>query len=437
MRQNQGLSEVKDAQNIADIIVDPEGGSNVRDHWQKTSHALIVSTILHVLYSESEKTLTGVASFLANPALPIEQTLMKMKTTLHLGNKPHPVVASVAQEMQNKSETELSGVVSTAMSYLSLYRDPIVARNISKSDFMINDLMNSENPLSLYLVLPAGDIDRLMPLARMMINMASRRLTEASIGISGSPHKHKLLLLLDEFPALGCMPFFKKALGFVAGYNIKCMLVCQSYNNIYEHYGNKNSIFDNCHIRMTMAPNDNDTAREISTTLGQKTVKRHQVNVTGRRLAPFLSNISVADQETGRSLMTPDEVQKLPDDKVILMVSKNYPAILDKIFYFKDKHFKKRLFPAPELNEEFYIDCPPKSSNDWECTSIPKSEENEIESIKDEDVIFESDDSQSINKDELEVEPYSPEKEVESELDMRTCSDEVNRSCILGIGGKM
>ena len=47
----RGAHEVRDVQNIADILVDPEGALERRNHWEKTSHALLVGAILHVLYA--------------------------------------------------------------------------------------------------------------------------------------------------------------------------------------------------------------------------------------------------------------------------------------------------------------------------------------------------------------------------------------------------
>jgi hypothetical protein len=64
-RTLKGAHEVRDVQNIADILVDPEGTRERRDHWDKTAHALPTGAILHVLYAEEEKTLARVASFLA------------------------------------------------------------------------------------------------------------------------------------------------------------------------------------------------------------------------------------------------------------------------------------------------------------------------------------------------------------------------------------
>ena len=102
----RGDREIRDVQNVADILVDPEGALERRNHWEKTSHSLLVGAILHVLYAEHDKTLAGVANFLSDPKRPIETTLRAMMTTPHHGDHPHPVVASAARELLNKSENE-------------------------------------------------------------------------------------------------------------------------------------------------------------------------------------------------------------------------------------------------------------------------------------------------------------------------------------------
>ena len=112
----RGEWEVRDVQNIADILVDPEGSLDKRNHWEKTSHSLLVGAILHVLYAEPDKTLAGVARFLSDPKRPVDSTLRAMMETAHLGDAgPHPVIASAARELRNKSENERSGVLSTAI----------------------------------------------------------------------------------------------------------------------------------------------------------------------------------------------------------------------------------------------------------------------------------------------------------------------------------
>ena len=158
----RGIHEVRDVQNIADILVDPEGALERRNHWEKTSHALLVGVILHVLYAEEKKTLARVTELLADPAQSFEKTLRVMMSTNHLGTNErpqvHPVVAATARELLNKSENERSGVLSTAVSFLSLYRDPTIARTTEVCDWRIADLVAAEKPVTLYLVVPPSDI---------------------------------------------------------------------------------------------------------------------------------------------------------------------------------------------------------------------------------------------------------------------------------------
>jgi len=221
----RGEWEVRDVQNIADVLVDPEGALERRNHWEKTSHSLLVGAILHVLYAELDKTLAGVANFLSDPRRTIETTLRAIMTTPHLGEAGvHPVVASSARELLNKSDNERSGVLSTAMSFLGLYRDPVVAAVTRRCDWRIRDLVEGTSPATLYLVVPPSDISRTKPLVRLILNQIGRRLTE-DLGAKG--RRHRLLLMLDEFPALGRLDFFESALAFMAGYGLKSFLIAQ------------------------------------------------------------------------------------------------------------------------------------------------------------------------------------------------------------------
>lgn len=339
-----GDSEVRDVQNIADMIVDPEG-KGLSDHWVKTGHSLLVGTILHVLYTEENKTLAGVVDFLSRPELHIVETLEAMRVAKHIHGRTHPVVATAARDMLNKAENERSGVLSTAMSFLSLYRDPIVARNTSDSDFRITDLIQEERPVSLYLIIPPSDINRLRPLFRLMINQICRRLTEE---MPPSEQRQRLLLLLDEFPALGRLDFFESALGVIAGYGIKAMLISQSSNQLDKTYGPKNSIIDNTHVRVFYAPNTIETAETVSRTLGQKTEVHEQRNYAGHRLAPWLERLSVANHATARPLLTPGEVMELPVTDELVFLASRPPIRAKKIHYYEDSNFKNRILPPPQ-----------------------------------------------------------------------------------------
>ncbi|MCL4765401.1 MAG: IncP-type conjugal transfer protein TraG [Hyphomicrobiaceae bacterium] len=363
----KGAMEVRDVQNIADILVDPEGAREQRDHWEKTAHALLVGAILHVLYAEQEKTLARVATFLADPARSIRRTLWIMLTTNHIGTDAtpivHPVVASVARELLNKTDNERSGVVSTAMSLLGLYRDPIIAATTAASDWSISDLMSAEHPVSLYLVVPPSDISRTRPLVRLILNQIGRRLTEALPG--DAVNEHRLLLMLDEFPALGRLDFFESSLAFLAGYGVRAFLVAQSLHQIDKAYGPNHAILDNCHVRVAFAPNDERTARRLSDALGTATELRAQKNLSGRRLAAWLSHVTVSQQETARPLLTPGEILQLPENEELVFVSGVPPIRAQKLQYYADRNFLARRLAPPVLVSGRYADAPPPRAHDW------------------------------------------------------------------------
>ena len=360
----RGEWEVRDVQNIADILVDPEGSLDKRNHWEKTSHSLLVGAILHVLYAEPEKTLAGVANFLSDPKRPVESTLRAMMKTAHRGEDgPHPVVASAARELLNKSDNERSGVLSTAMSFLGLYRDPVVAEVTRRCDWRISDVVDGERPTTLYLVVPPSDINRTKPLIRLLLNQIGRRLTE---DLQAKGARHRLLLMLDEFPALGRLDFFESALAFMAGYGLKAFLIAQSLNQIEKAYGPNNSILDNCHVRVSFATNDERTAKRVSDALGTATEMKAMKNYAGHRLSPWLGHLMVSRSETARQLLTPGEIMQLPPSDEIVMVAGTPPIRAKKARYYEDARFRERLLPPPELKRP---DKP--RPDDWSSLPIP------------------------------------------------------------------
>jgi type IV secretion system protein VirD4 len=330
----KGPNEVRDVQNIADILVDPEGALERRSHWEKTSHSL-----------------------------------RNMMATNHLGTSQHPVVhpvvASAAREVLNKSENERSGVLSTAMSFLGLYRDPTVAATTAACDWRIADLVDAKRPVSLYLVIPPSDISRTKPLVRLVLNQIGRRLTERLEGDPAKARRHKLLMMLDEFPALGRLDFFETALAFMAGYGIRAYLIAQSLNQISKAYGENNAILDNCHVRVAFSSNDERTAKRISDALGTATELRAQRNYAGHRLSPWLSHVMVSRQETARPLLTPGEVMQLPPKDELVLVSGLAPIRAKKLRYYEDRNFTSRVSPAPNLGEDGYLDRPSPRPDDW------------------------------------------------------------------------
>ncbi len=348
----RGDAEVRDTQILADMLVDPEGALRERSHWQLRAFELLVAVILWTLYVERQKTLARVAELLADPQRPITRLLEEMLARPIRNGSPHPVVAAGARQLLDMAEAERSGVVSTALGYLVLYRDPILARATEVSDFSIEDIIAGARPVSLYLVIPPEEISRLKALLRLVLNQILKRLTEVAGQTQGPNNQssgRRVLLMLDEFPQLGRLDFFEHALAYIRGYRIKACLVAQSLNQIAQAYGEHSSILDNAHIRVAFACNDERTAKRISDMLGVTTETRAQMNYAGSRMAPWLGHTMVSRQEVPRPLLTPGEVMQLPPTDALILTGGSPPIRAQKVRYFDNPAFVTRVRPAAIL----------------------------------------------------------------------------------------
>jgi len=347
----RGVNEVRDVQNIVEILVDPAGDARHQDFWDRSAKHVLVGVIIHVLYVEppERKTLAVVREKLRD----LDATAQAMKSVYHRispttgAPEVHPEVLHAAESFLAGEERMQSGIKATAESFFGLFADEIVARKTATSDFRIGDLMCGARPVTLFLQPPPSDALRLVPLMRLLINQIARALMEHQTrDAQGRAKRHRMLLLLDEFPMLGRMPFFEVMMGAMAGYGLKALLVCQSLHHITKAYGRENVILDNCHIVTAFAAADDDTSERISRMAGE--VWELRESVSHRRPRPILGWASGTTtlREERRPLMTPAQVRSLPRDEQIIFVSGAKPLRAKKLRFDEEQVFRRRLRPA-------------------------------------------------------------------------------------------
>ncbi len=351
--------EIRDTHNIVRIILDPYG-KGPPDHWERAGGAALAGFILHQLYQGRDPTLAGVETLLSDPEHTTEQTLEQIMRADHdpsgslgwrdsRGNptRTHPVAARAMRSLLNKAEKERSAVISEITEFLALYRDPVIAANTAASDFRIADLMNHSRPVSLYILVALADQETLTPLIRLMLSQILHRLTERLEYRDGRAvigYRHRLLLMIDEFAALGRLDMFARSLSLIAGYGIKACLIAQDLKQIHEAYGHDESITSNCQTRLAFAPNSIETARLLSQMTGETTVRHAHRTISS-------SGASISEPEVARPLMTPDEVMRLGSNEALIFTS-GRPAIrATKLRYYAD-HFFKRLAKIPPATSD-------------------------------------------------------------------------------------
>lgn len=382
--------DVMDAQNVAAAIADPDA-KGMDDHWVSTSYELLTGVILHVKYAETNKSLAGCGNFLADPSFTDpEQIFLHMmqnvehdpdgrmgwKDTNGKSTRIHPVVALCASAMLKKEEKERNSVLSTAKTRLALYLEPIVAKNTSQSDFSISDLQNHEKPVSLYLVVPPSDKERLRPLLRLFFTFLIRRLTsnmKFEDGESARSYMHRLLLMIDELPALKKLEVLEDGLGYIAGYGITAYLFIQDKPQLIKSYEQNQSIISGCHVRITYAPNTLETAEEISKMTGVTTVKKQSVSYSGKRMGAMLDGMSVSTEDVQRNLLTADEVMQLPKDESLIFIAGQPTVRAKKIRYYESPEFMRRakMLPPARIGMR-WLDNHGFFHNNWLMLSVER-----------------------------------------------------------------
>jgi type IV secretion system protein VirD4 len=371
---------IPDVQQIASMVMDP-AGKGLEDYWNKAAFgffggALLHSIIMNRFQHNRAASFYDVALMLEDPRRPVKEVFEEMLAADHAammgkmfphlittdedgntsnpyGEAAHSFIASAARGMLSKAEQELSGVVNTATSNLALYKDPVVASNISRCDFYLDDLMNSDVPVNLYLVISPADIDRLRPLLRIFVAQMLGRLTgsmEFEDGASKANYKHRLLLMLDEFTSLGKLSIVERAIAYMAGYGVKGYFIVQDTKQLNQAYGQDNALMANCHIRIAYAPNLPETAEYLSKMAGTTTVVDKKISISGGGKS---KSRSTSISETSRPLLTPDECMRLPGlskdaagntvpGDMLIFTAGNPPIYGRQILYFLDPVFSAR-----------------------------------------------------------------------------------------------
>lgn len=374
--------QISDAQNIALMVIDTDG-RGLFDHWRTAAFELLSGLIMHSLYQSrggSAPCLRDCAYMLTggeNPDEPefddgerdsaamnlfIEMQGVTLASEERAAVEAQLFIRSIGRSMADKPEKELGSIISTANNALSLYRDPVVGENTAKNDFKIDDLMDHTSPVSLYFITAPNNLSRLSPLIRLLLTRIIMGLTGQMTfdnGRSKTAHKHRLLLMLDEFAALGRLDVFEKGLAYISGYGIKAYIIIQDRQQLLKAYTAQESILSNCHIQIAYAPNNVETAKWLSEMAGTTTVVKEQITTSGNRFGGMPKQFSRNYQDVQRPLLTPQEVRSLPKAETdgngniikageMLIFAAGMQVIRGRqILYFADPVFSRRSMIAP------------------------------------------------------------------------------------------
>jgi len=268
-----------------------------------------------------------------------------------------------------------SSIRKTFTSRLDLWLNPMLDAATSANDFDLRTLR--ERPMSIYVGVNPDDLHRLRPVLSLFfqqaIGLQTRELPERNPRL-----KHQVMMLLDEFTALGRIPIIAEAISYLPGYNVRVVLVIQTPAQLREVYGANaaETMLKSLAARVVFAPKDYSDAREISdelgfTTVNVKSLSRPRFSLFDAK-ARRAGSISVSEQR--RALLLPQEVKELGTEEALILYEGLPPIRCRKIRYYQDARFLSRLCAPPSIEPRQHVVCSPPASARSAAAPLPETE---------------------------------------------------------------
>lgn len=281
-----------------------------------------------------------------------------------------------------------SSVRKTFTSRLDLWQNPLLDAATATNDFDLRALRR--RPMSLYVGVNPDDLHRLRPLLSLFFQQTLGLQTHA-LPEHDSTLRYPVLMLLDEFAALGRIPIIAEAVSYLPGYGVRTVLVVQALAQLKEVYGEHNAetMMASLAARVVYAPKDLKDAKEISDLLGSTTVKTRSVSRPrfGFKTHREAGSVSVSEQR--RPLRLPQEVRALEKEQQLIFLEGLHPILCQKIRYYCDNNFRDRLRPPLSQPRISAAECPAGTS-DWASTTSEPSDPRPLTPQMKEEVIAEA-----------------------------------------------
>jgi type IV secretion system protein VirD4 len=343
------LRRLNDLQRIAEMLFpDPATGD---PFWTASARSLFLGIALYLFETPSLPATIGevLRQGMASDDEGFGQHWKRLIEGRNNNTRPlSPQCVRALYDVIDLAPVTASSIRKTFTSRLDLWLNPILDAATSESDFDLRELR--QKPMSIYVGVNPDDLHRLRPVLNLFfqqaIGLQTRALPERDPRL-----KYQVMMLLDEFTALGRIPIIAEAISYLPGYNVRVVLVIQTPAQLREVYGihNAETMLKSLAARIVFAPKDFSDAREISDELGFTTVRARTVskplNTSLERRGGRSRSESVSEQR--RALLLPQEVKELGAEEAIVFYEGLRPIRCRKIRYFAEKRFRRRLLPAP------------------------------------------------------------------------------------------
>lgn len=323
---------------LADMLV--VGAGETDPHWNDTARELLRGLLVHVAGLPPERrSMAELRRIVTAPEDELASVIADMLADPDAGQH---LPARAAAAHLNRPERERGSVLSTVVRHTAWLDDPRLCAALARSDFSLRGL--KRRPMTVYLVLPPNRLRACLGFVRGFIGLA----LDAVTAVTGAP-AHRVAFFLDEFGQLGRMDRLADSITLLRGYGAQLWLFLQDLSQLKAVYPRWQSFLANS-TGQFFGTADHDTARYLSDTLGQHTIRFQTASRSyqpGRGLRPGTASSTVGEHVQGRPLLTPDEILRLGPARPIVLVPGEPPYLLDRLNYLTDPGYAGRFDPNP------------------------------------------------------------------------------------------
>jgi hypothetical protein len=293
-------------------------------------------------------TLGEVLRFTGGNGMSIQEYIMSVLSWCdNTGKKIPSAYRNKLLAFVNQSDETRSSILGTFTSPLDLWLSKYVDNATSATDFDFNQLRRER--MSIYVHIPPQNL----PEARIMLNIFYSQLIMSNLDLlpeQDKTLKYQVCLMMDEFTAAGAINIINKSIQYIAGYNLRLMLIIQNKSQLLAAYGRENAdgIMGNVEATIIYTPANSPStdAKEYSDMLGYHSGKGKS---TSRQLSGG-GGRSESESEQKRALMLPQELCEMPLTNEIVLLRGKRPIFADKIEYWSDPAFADRIkLPEPTI----------------------------------------------------------------------------------------
>ncbi|WP_363352314.1 type IV secretory system conjugative DNA transfer family protein [Methylocystis echinoides] len=325
-----GPEMATDCANIASFLV---ATGSVENDWtlaaRKTVAALLgyVMTSIHFEKARHIRSAVRVIS----TGHDIADVLKTIVATENDGSVPSWVLDAFNQFVAIPDRTRGS-VMFNVNNAFAPWDSPLICAVTETSDFDIRNLRRKR--MSIFIGSPLADLESYRPLIRILFQQIHDVLMR---DLPGADEPHQVLLLLDEFYALGRMSSLASKIAVSAGYGFRMAIVLQNISQLDETYGKamRETLVAGAALKLFVAINDNETAKYVSDALGTYTATH-----TTKMVGSGLSQSRVSLGHMAAPLRRPQELTRMPKDKSILLVANARPFEIGKAYFFRDRRMR-------------------------------------------------------------------------------------------------